>query len=95
MEFDWDSGKNQWLVEFRNISFSEMIGLIEAGCLRAILRHPKKKHQRIFVVEREGYAYNVPFVKQENGICFLKTVYPSRASTKKYIGGQNEKDQTD
>ena len=95
MEFDWNPEKNQWLVESRDISFEEIIGLIEAGCLRAILKHKKKKHQRIFVVERDGYAFNVPFVKQEDGTCFLKTIYPSRASTNRYIGGKDEKNKAE
>jgi len=56
--------------------------------LRAILKHPKKPNQKIFVVEREGYAFNMPFVEEHDETCFLKTIYPSRSSTKKHIGGK-------
>jgi uncharacterized DUF497 family protein len=86
MKYDWNHEKNEWLIINRNISFEEVIYLISSGALKVILKHPKKPNQKIFVVEREGYAYNVPFVEQKDGTCFLKTIYPSRASTKKFIG---------
>ena len=86
MKFDWNPEKNAWLKESRGLTFDEMVCLIDEGYLRAVLKHPGKPNQEIFVVEREGYAYNMPFVVQEDGTYFLKTVYPSRASTKKYIG---------
>jgi uncharacterized DUF497 family protein len=86
MKYDWNSEKNEWLIKNRGISFEEIIYLIGSGELKAILEHPKKSNQKIFVIEREGYAYNVPFVEQEDGTCFLKTIYPSRASTKRFIG---------
>ena len=86
MKYDWNPEKNEWLIRNRDISFEEVIYLIGSGALKVILKHPKKTKQKIFVMEREGYAYNVPFVEQEDGTCFLKTIYPSRASTKKFIG---------
>ena len=92
MHFDWDQEKNQFLEAERGISFEEIICLIDSGHLRVILSHPKRIGQKIFIIERDGYAYNVPFVEQENGTCFLKTIYPSRASTRKYLGDKNEKD---
>ena len=92
MEFDWNQEKNRWLEENRGLTFDDVISWIENGNLRAVLSHPKRPRQKIFVIECEGYAYNVPFVEQEDGSCFLKTIYPSRASTKKYLGEKNEKD---
>ena len=86
MQFDWNPEKNEWLAANRDVVFEEIICLIEEGYLKTVLKHLKKPHQKIFVVERDGYAYNVPFVEQEDGVCFLKTIYPSRTSTKKYIG---------
>jgi hypothetical protein len=85
MRFDWDPEKNKWFGRHRNIFFEEIICLIEEGCLLAVLKHPNKANQKIFIVNRGGYAYNVPFVEQDTGSCFLKTIYPSRASTKLYI----------
>jgi len=87
MQFDWDPEKNKWLADNRGITFEEIILLIEEGSLREILNHPQRPHQKIFVVERDGYAFNVPFVEERNGGCFLKTIYPSRTSTRKYLGG--------
>ena len=89
MTYDWDTEKNKWLRDNRGISFEEIVSLIDGGALRAVLEHPKRPNQKIFIVEREGYTYNVPFVEQENGTCFLKTAYPSRISTKKDIGVKN------
>jgi len=91
MNYDWDVAKNKWLEENRKINFEEVVSLIEAGFLIAILKHPKKLNQKVLVIERDGYAYNVPFVEGSGGKYFLKTIYPSRTSTKKYIGeGKNE-----
>jgi len=44
------------------------------------LDHPnqlKYPHQRILVVDLDGYAYCVPYVK-DGDTWFLKTIYPSR-----------------
>jgi len=85
MKFDWNSDKNKWLEINRGITFDEITSLIEQGYLKIVIKHPKKDKQKIFVIERDGYAYNVPFIEDENGTCFLKTIYPSRSSTKKYL----------
>jgi len=91
VKFDWNQDKNKWLKENRKIPFEEIICLIDAGYLRAVLMYPKKPRQKIFVVERGGYTYNVPFVEQDDETCFFKTIYPSRVSTKNYIGDKNGK----
>ncbi|MBI5418366.1 toxin [Candidatus Poribacteria bacterium] len=85
MRFDWNPDKNKWLKKNRGINFDEITCLIENEHLKTILNHPKKAKQKIFVVEHDGYAYNVPFIEDKNEICFLKTIYPSRSSTKKYL----------
>jgi uncharacterized DUF497 family protein len=85
MKFDWSPKKNEWLKENRDISFDEITCLINEGHLISILKHPRKEKQKVFIVERDGYAYNIPFVEEDDGTCFLKTIYPSRASTKKYL----------
>lgn len=55
--------------------------------------HPNKKRyplQRILVVAIENYAYYVPYVEDKEKI-FLKTIFPSRRATKKYLyGGENK-----
>lgn len=94
MTFDWNQEKNEWLNSTRDITFEEIICLIEEGFIRAILKHPNKPGQKIFVVERDGYAYNVPFIETADGHYFLKTIYPSRISTKKFLQGNYEKEST-
>ena len=63
--------------------------LRRAGCgVTAGLEHPNRERyggQRIFVVQREGYAYLVPFV-EEDELVVLKTIIPSRKATRKYLG---------
>lgn len=90
MRFNWNPEKNKWLKENRDITFDEITCLIDEGHLLAILKHSQKINQNIFVAEREGYAHHVPYIVEKDGTCFLKTIYPSRVSTKKYIGGKNE-----
>ena len=87
--------KNQLLKASRVVSFDDVLKAIKNGKSLADISHPSKKypHQRMYVVEIQGYAYAVPYVistkKQE---IFLKTVYPSRLLTKKYSKrGKNEK----
>jgi len=38
-------------------------------------------------LEKDNYAYLVPFVEDENGK-FLKTIIPSRKATRDYLGGK-------
>ena len=52
------------------------------------LKHPNEEHyprQRLLIISLNEYAYVVPYT-QENDTYFLKTIYPSRTMTKKYLG---------
>ena len=82
--FDWDKEKNQKLKAERDIGFEDIVAAIDEGKLLVTLGHPKRLNQKIYVVNIEGYAYMVPFVEDEEKY-FLKTIYPSRRMTKKYI----------
>jgi len=85
--FDWDSEKNEWLIQERGISFEEILIAINDGYLLDIVEHANKSNypnQKVFIVEIEDYAYLVPFVEDEEKV-FLKTIIPSRKATKKYI----------
>jgi hypothetical protein len=65
---------------------------VERGDLLDILEHPNPGRyagQRIFVVQREEYAYLVPFVEDEHTV-FLKTIIPSRKATKQYLGEESD-----
>ena len=55
-----------------------------------VLEHPNRGRypgQRIYAVEILGYIYLVPFVVQDDGAHFLKTVIPSRKATRDYRRG--------
>lgn len=85
--FRWNSTKNEALKEERGVSFESMVVAIEAGGLLDILAHPNERkypRQRVLVVARDGYAYLVPFV-EEDDYFFLKTVIPSRKATRDYL----------
>ena len=89
--FNWNSKKNQQLIEDRQISFEDILFNIQKGRLLDDIEHPnqvKYPSQRIFVVEVDEYAYLVPYVENDDEI-FLKTVIPSRKATKQYLGGNS------
>ena len=44
------------------------------------------------IVDVDGYAYMLPFVKQGEAY-FLKTIIPCRKATKLYLGVQNDEKQ--
>lgn len=91
--FDWDESKNTFLKDSRDVSFEDVQTAIEEGRVLDDFENPNKKrypHQRILVVEIESYAYYVPYVEDEDKI-FLKTIFPSRRATKKYLYGGDKK----
>ena len=90
MAFDirYNEEKNQILKATRGISFEEVISCLSEGGLLDDMHHPNstKSHQRIYIIKIDIYAYVVPYViNTERKEIFLKTVYPSRKYTKKYI----------
>lgn len=91
--FDWDESKNTSLKDSRDVSFEDVQMAIEEGKVLDDFENPNKKrypHQRILVVEIESYAYYVPYVEDEDKV-FLKTIFPSRKATKKYLYGGDKK----
>jgi uncharacterized DUF497 family protein len=85
--FDWDQDKNNLLKETRNVSFEEVILSLGNNKLLDMVENPNKlkyPNQKMFIVEIEEYAYIVPFAEDKEKY-FLKTIYPSREATKKYL----------
>ena len=85
--FIWNPEKDEWLKAHRGIGFLSIVAKLEVGEVLDTLAHHDKgryAHQNIYVVEIEGYAYYVPFVEAGERV-FLKTLYPSRKATKKYL----------
>lgn len=78
--------KNISLKAKRGISFDDVIYCLENNYLLDTIDHTSSEypHQKMFVIELDAYAYVVPFV-QKGGEIFLKTVYPSRLMTRRYL----------
>lgn len=90
--FEWNQGKNLLLKKERNISFEEIIKDIAEGRLLDRVKHPNKDkypNQFVFYINHKNYVYAVPFVEDKNKI-FLKTIYPDRVATKKYLEDSHE-----
>lgn len=80
--------KNIKLIKERSISFEEVIAAIENDQILDIIDHPNQKryeNQKMYVICAKGYVYLVPFIIDENGDVFLKTIIPSRKAKQKYI----------
>lgn len=89
----WSSEKNEILKRTRNISFEEIADAAQENLLDDI-KHPNSErypNQRIAIVRCKGYVYEVPYVIEDNGELFLKTIIPSRKALKKYGGKNAEK----
>ena len=86
MIFNWDEEKNKILKKTRNISFEQVIIDIENGNILDVLENPNKeyKNQLMIIINHNNYAFAIPAVKRENEY-FLKTIFPSRKYTRKYI----------
>lgn len=86
MIFNWNDEKNEHLKKTRNISFEEVVIAIENDDILDILENPAKqyKNQIIIIVNHENYAYAVPAVISGDEY-FLKTIFPSRKFTNKYL----------
>jgi len=80
---NWNSGKNEILKSERGISFEEIAYLIESGQIIGIEENPRRPNQKMYILEIENYAINVPYGENDNEI-FLKTAFPSRKYTKRY-----------
>ena len=84
---DYSSEKNLLLRQTRGVGFEDVELAIEEGRLLDVIAHPnnnKYPSQKIYVVNINDYVYLVPFVKQSDKV-FLKTIFPSRKLTKKYL----------
>jgi len=89
MRFLWKEDKNALLKQYRKISFEQVVLSIESKHIVDVLEHPnqeKYKGQIFILVERNNYIYVVPASISDSGEeCHLKTIYPSRKYTHKYL----------
>ena len=86
---EFNEEKNLLLKETRKISFEEIIEAIDKHQILDNIEHRDKKRypgQKILIVKMKNYIYAVPYViDKKREIIFLKTIYPSRELTKKYL----------
>ncbi|HVA10857.1 MAG TPA: toxin [Candidatus Dormibacteraeota bacterium] len=88
--FDWNRQKSILLRSSRGIGFEEVVNAINDGYMLAIIEHPNSRkytNQKIYIINFDDYAYCIPFVANKE-IYFLKTIYPSRKYTKKFLEGK-------
>jgi len=86
-EFYFATEKNALLKDERGVNFDDAIYCIENGHILDVIENEIKgyEHQSVYIIELNGYAYMVPFVRNEEGV-FFKTMYASRKMTKRYLG---------
>ena len=93
--FNFSPEKNALLVQARGISFEEIIDAILGGGVIEITDHPnqdKYPQQKVYFLNIDDYVYAVPFVYENDSTVFLKTLFPTRKQTRKYLQEQsNEK----
>lgn len=88
--YNFSAEKNAYLKAKRGVSFDEIVSAIQSGQILDVFKHPNKTKypsQEVMVINLKGYVYIVPFVEQNDGSFFLKTIYPSRKAKKQYLGG--------
>jgi len=83
---EFSQEKNLLLKAIRGVDFDDVIEAIEKRRIIDDLRHSRKRNQRIMVVKIQNYIYAVPYIlDKKKATLFLKTIYPSRILTKKYL----------
>ena len=94
MNIDWSTEKSDELEKRRGITFEMIANKIAMGDTLLNMPHhniDRYPNQYIYVVEIDNYCYMVPYVKSNESI-FLKTIFPSRKMTKRFIGEKDEND---
>lgn len=83
MAIRWNPLKSDWLKRTRGVSFEEVTNSRFLG----ITEHPSRSHQKLMLFELGRYVWVVPFVRDGDDR-FLKTAFPSRTYTKKWLRGE-------
>ena len=84
----WNENKNEILIARFGFGFERVLDELSAGHFLDERTHTNKDrygHQFQLIVQIDGYAWVVPFVR-DGDTRFFKTMFPSRAETKRYIG---------
>ena len=89
MKFRYNHEKNAKLLLERGIGFEEVIQAIADGNLLDIRKHHKQEqypNQNILYIRILAEVYAVPYVTEDDGVIFLKTLFPSRKARKVFLG---------
>lgn len=79
--------KDELLRKTRQIGFKEIINALKNNKALKVIENPNKKkfpNQRLLLININKYVFVVPYVENRREI-FLKTIYPSKKYTKKFI----------
>jgi len=68
----------------RNIDTNKIVELIIDKKYLDILEHPRRKRQKIFILEYRDYIHAAPFVIDNDDNIIIKTVFPRRNFQKIY-----------
>ncbi len=82
-ELRWDPQKSERLKKERGASFEELTSSRFLG----IEKSKTRVHQSLMIFEHRHYVWAVPYVEGKD-YYFLKTAFPSRKHTKKYLKGE-------
>jgi hypothetical protein len=85
--FKFNKNKNKKLLKERGIGFKQIINILKIKRELDVIDHLNKikyPRQKIFVVKIKKFIYAVPYLKEKDSF-FLKTIFPSRKLTKKYL----------
>jgi hypothetical protein len=87
MDIDWNDEKNAELKGRYGFGFERILVALSEGDLLENRTHPNTHqygYQRQLIVKIDAYAWIVPFVQAGDAV-FLKTMFPSRKATKRYL----------
>ncbi len=83
--YRFNKKKNEYLKKDRGFDFYDVINAWESiGNGLGIIKNKNYPNQFIMEIIVNDYPCSVPFLIEENGIIFLKTVYKSRKLIRKY-----------
>jgi hypothetical protein len=77
-EIRWGELKNARLKKVRGASFGEVL----SGVIIGIKKHPGRDNQNILFILYRNQIWMVPYVTDDGGNIFLKTMFPSSKYTK-------------
>ena len=87
-EVEFSQEKSFLLLATRGINFDDVLEAIKNNEVLDDLKHhnEKRSNQRVLVLKIKKYVYAVPYVIDwKRKIIFLKTVYPSKVLTNRYL----------